>query len=169
MALTANTPLSLTTALESDLEPFSKLRKFDIRNVSLLFICLFLCWAACISTIQSWWRLVLCSVWPLFGHSATVAVAHSRSGCIKYGEDGMCAMVEGGKRHLWCLHLTLCCAFRFIRLPYPISVSASLTRLLFLWKGNVGIEMWLESLRLRLDVDGSCGRRARGNSGNMLS
>ena len=40
MALTANTPLSMTIALESDLEPFSKLRKFDIRNVSRFsFLC----------------------------------------------------------------------------------------------------------------------------------
>ena len=48
MALTANTPLSMTIALESDLEPFSKLRKFDIRNVSRF----------------SFFVLP----WPLFGH-----------------------------------------------------------------------------------------------------
>ena len=40
MALTANTPLSLAIALESDLEPFAKLRRFDLRNVSLLFLLL---------------------------------------------------------------------------------------------------------------------------------
>ena len=40
MALTANTPLSLAIALESDLEPFAKLRRLDLRNVSLLFLLL---------------------------------------------------------------------------------------------------------------------------------